>query len=55
MAVELELAAWDGDRRELWSHPVEPPWDYAAAGNEVRFEVMGLESRFPLAGGPAGA
>ncbi len=55
MAAELELAAWDGNGRKLWSHPVEPPWDYAVAGTELRLEVMGLESRFPLAGGPAGA
>ena len=51
MAAELELAAWDAAGAKLWSRVVEPPWSYDVAGGEVRLDVMGTESRFPLTSG----
>ncbi|HLN65513.1 MAG TPA: hypothetical protein VK464_28650 [Symbiobacteriaceae bacterium] len=48
MAAELELAAWDIRGNKLWSTFVEPPWGYTVHGGEVRLDVMGTISVFPL-------
>jgi hypothetical protein len=51
MAAELELAAWDINGRKLWSRFVEPPWEYAVAGEFVTVNVMGAVSRICLQSG----
>ena len=48
MAAELELAAWNVSGRKLWSRFVEPPWEYAIAGEVVTVDVMGTISRIHL-------
>ena len=52
MSAELELAAWDITGTKLWTTFVEPPWSYNVAGYDVRLDVMGRESSFPLDKGP---
>src|SRR4051812_15741233 len=52
MSAELELAAWDTRGRKLWTTFVEPPWQYRVEGDQVRLDVMGRLSSFPLASGP---
>jgi hypothetical protein len=51
MAAELELAAWDVSGRKLWTRCVEPPWEYAVAGEVVTVDVMGARSRIDLRSG----
>jgi hypothetical protein len=55
MAAELELAAWDVNGRKLWSWFVEPPWEFAVAGDVVTVDVMGSVSRIRLQSGDAPA
>lgn len=51
MSAELELAAWDIHGRKLWTTFVEPPWCYMVASGEVRLDVMGKVSTFPISRG----
>lgn len=53
MSAELELAAWTIEGKKLWTMFVEPPWSYNIVGDEVHLDVMGRESGFPIANGPA--
>ena len=59
MAAELELAAWDVGGGKLWSRFVEPPWEFAVAGEVVAVDVMGVVSHVRLRSGheaePVGA
>jgi hypothetical protein len=48
MAAELELAAWDVGGGKLWSRFVEPPWEFAVAGEVVAVDVMGVVSHVHL-------
>lgn len=52
MSAALELAAWDIQGRKLWSTFVEPPWSYTVNDEEVRLDVMGTKSAFPVRTGP---
>jgi len=52
MSAELELAAWDDHGQKQWSTFVEPPWTYSVSENEVRLDVMGNQSAFPMGSGP---
>ena len=51
MAAELELAAWDIQGNKLWSHFVEPPWDYSVTDEILRLDVMGNVSHLRLSNG----
>lgn len=53
MSAELELAAWTGDGRKLWSTFVEPPWTYGVTDGRVVLDVMGEIRTFDLGRGPA--
>ena len=52
MSAELELAAWDVHGNKKWSTYVEPPWTYPVERREVRLDVMGVKTSFPLEVGP---
>lgn len=52
MAAELELAAWSIEGEKLWTTFVEPPWSYSVSDEQVRLDVMGTISTFPLRQGP---
>ena len=52
MAAELEMAAWDINGDKLWSRYVEPPWTYSVKEGNVRLDIMGYQSEFPLITGP---
>jgi hypothetical protein len=51
MSAELELAAWSVEGEKLWSHFVEPPWDYALERETVRVNVMGTVTALHLSTG----
>ncbi|MDB5075801.1 MAG: hypothetical protein JWO42_1980 [Chloroflexi bacterium] len=53
MAAELELAAWDGYGRKLWSTFVEPPWDYRVECGTVHLTVLDTPVSFSLEHGPS--
>jgi hypothetical protein len=51
MSAEIEFAAWDRSGQKLWSRFVEPPWDFSVLGDQVRLDVMGKVTTFPIMGG----
>jgi hypothetical protein len=51
MSAEVEFAAWDRSGQKLWSRFVEPPWDFTVSGDQVRLDVMGKVTTFPITGG----
>jgi hypothetical protein len=54
MSAELELVAWDLDGNKLWTRPVEPPWSYTVADDQVTLDVIGNAVRFGLREAPNG-
>ncbi len=52
MEAELELAAWNLEGTKLWTTVVEPPWSYEVTDDVLKLDIMGVESEFPLRGGP---
>lgn len=52
MSAELDVAVWDLAGTKLWSHFVEPPWDYNVEGEIFHLEVMEKHYSFPIQTGP---
>jgi hypothetical protein len=52
MRAEMKIAVWDLSGNVLWSHFVEPPYEYILDNETMYLTIAGKPFSFPLSTGP---